>query len=95
MPDLDRIYRERMRVRRAEVIQSRLDAIISSLGQMKQFTEVHVSSQNNCDWQPRIPSERVKQFVREVYQQERESLEAELEALYPSPVEEVRDDSQH
>lgn len=83
MIDESRLKEERDRVALADRIQARLGCIELSLCQMEKLPDVRISSPNCFTWHPNIPTEKVKQFVRDCYGFESAALRRQLSDLYP------------
>ena len=80
---LDKIKEENNRVGRANEILARIDNINYSLALMADLTQVRIMSPDRSGWYPRIPTNKIKEFVEQTYNNELESLRTELEQLYP------------
>jgi len=78
-----KMLEESNRVRAAEKLIARLENIDYSLATMKEFTELCISSPNNVTWKPKISTDDIKGFVRQMYEEESACIKAELIALYP------------
>ena len=79
---LRKLDEESKRVKRANEILARISNIDYSLALMLNFQEVQITSLNRVGWSPKIPTDKIKEFVGQIYHEERESLIVELEQLY-------------